>query len=193
MPLLLIVATGLLALAIFFPAAPSLTLMNTKASPRGGDFTLQGVAGAVSLSQFRGQVVLLYFGYTSCPDICPMSLGVMSTALAQLSEAEQQQLQGIFISVDPGRDSVAILDDYVTYFSPRMLGLTGSADQVAAVARQYGVAYQLGEADASGNYSVDHASIFHLIGRDGELVEALGHLTTPEVLLRQLRQLLAER
>ncbi|MBI4741688.1 MAG: SCO family protein, partial [Betaproteobacteria bacterium] len=110
-------------------------------TPRGGDFTLQGAQGAVALQSYRGKVVLMYFGYTFCPDVCPTSLSLMAQAISGLEAGERERVQGIFISVDPGRDTPARLKEYAPFFHPSIVGISGSAEQLAAVARQYGASY----------------------------------------------------
>ena len=89
----------------------------------GGDFTLLSSQGKFSLKQFRGKVVLLYFGYTKCPDVCPTSLAFLSQALNELSDDELKSVQGVFVSVDPRRDTVQVLDEYVSYFHPNLIGV----------------------------------------------------------------------
>jgi len=158
--------------------------------PPGGDFTLQAESGALSLSQFRGKVVLLYFGYTSCPDICPTSLTLMSIALARLGEAELAQVQGLFVSVDPPRDTPERLAQYSSHFHPNIIGITGSADQVAEVAQRYGAIYRQAEGETALGYTVDHSSATYLIDPQGRLSAILPHGTAPQEILQQVRQLL---
>lgn len=120
-------------------------------SRHGGDFTLQSADGPVSLSDFRGKVVLIYFGYTSCPDVCPTSLGALSAALKQLSPREMDRVQPIFISVDPERDTPGKMVEYVHYFHPKMIGVTGSIEQVRKVADRYGAYFRKAEVKDSSS------------------------------------------
>ena len=113
------------------PAPGGLTLA---APPSGGDFSLDSADGRIATQNFRGQVVALYFGYTYCPDVCPTSLAALGSALEKLTPAELAQVQPLFISVDPERDSVARLKDYAVFFHPKLKGLTGTVvDSVPAV------------------------------------------------------------
>jgi len=187
---LALVATLLLWSLFFWPPQRS-GHSASPATPPGGDFTLQSASGPLSLSQFRGKVVLLYFGYTSCPDICPTSLTLMRIALSQLSEEELAQVQGIFISVDPQRDTPERLAQYSSHFHPKIAGVTGSDEQVAEVARRYGAIYQRAEGETALGYTVDHSSVTYLIDQQGELRRVLPHGTSPNTILQQVRLLLS--
>jgi protein SCO1/2 len=160
-------------------------------APKGGDFTLQGPQGPVSLSDFRGQVVLLYFGYTWCPDICPTNLALFSRVLNELKPAELSQVQPIFVSVDPRRDNLARLQEYTEYFHTRLLGITGSDAEVAQAAALYGVAYRAVNPNTDENYAVDHSADTYLIDQQGHLLQRLPHGSSEERLLKAIRDLLS--
>ncbi|HEB95969.1 MAG TPA: SCO family protein [Sedimenticola thiotaurini] len=160
--------------------------------PKGGDFVLQSADGPVSLEQLRGKVVVLYFGYTWCPDICPTSLGLLSAALNELSTQELARFQALFISVDPERDSVERLREYAAYFHPAILGVTGTPEQLQRVARQYGAAYRIVRQDSAAGYLVDHSADLYVIDKQGRLRETLHHGTPPERILEVLKRYLAE-
>lgn len=161
------------------------------AAPAGGDFRLQSVDGPVALSDFRERVVLLYFGYTACPDICPTNLAIIGYALKQLSPAERQQVQVLFVSVDPARDDLERLAEYAAYFDSGILGITGSPAAVAEAAARYGAAYRRTEAaDSAMGYLVDHSAFTYVIDQDGELVDTLPHATPAEAIIARLRELL---
>ena len=163
------------------------------AAPTGGDFTLQSINGPVSTRDLRGKVLMLYFGYTKCPDVCPTSLAYMTQTLHELSPEELQQVVSLFISVDPKRDNVQALADYVGYFHENFIGLTGSADEIAAVARLYGAQYHEVELPGSAfGYSVNHSSATYLIDKKGELRLVFPHQTAPSIMLEGLRYLLME-
>lgn len=163
------------------------------AEPEGGDFRLQSWRGPVSLSDLRGKLVLIYFGYTWCPDICPTNLAIMSLALKQLSADEREQVQALFVSVDPARDSVERLKTFAEYFDPAILGMTGSEQAIADVARRYGAAYRRSEqGDSAMGYTVDHSSYTYVVDRNGRLVEILEHATPVERLVEVIRARLAE-
>jgi len=159
--------------------------------PKGGNFTLQSYRGAVSLSDYHGKVVVLYFGYTWCPDVCPTSLGLLTAAWDGLTEKELQQMQGLFVSVDPDRDSVERLKDYAEYFHSNLLGITGSKENLAKVAKLYGSAYRkVEQADSQMGYAMDHSADLYLIDKNGQLSGSIPHGTPPQKILASLRKLL---
>ncbi len=163
-------------------------------APTGGDFILQSRQGPVSTTRFRGKVVLLYFGYTQCPDVCPTSFSLMAQALNELTALELDKVSGIFVSVDPKRDSVERLAEYVDYFHHSFIGVTGEPDAVAAAAKLYGVQYSYTDAsDSAMGYIVNHSAAIYLIDRQGELRFAFPHETSPETMLGAIRMLLEER
>lgn len=159
--------------------------------PPAGDFLLDTAQGPLSLQQLRGKVVVLYFGYTWCPDVCPTSLALLGTALHKLEEPELNQIQPVFISVDPGRDTLERLAEYTPYFHPSLLGATGTPQQIADVAQRYGVAYAREKNGSATDYTVDHTSMTYLLDRDGKLHEVLPHGTAPEKIVAAIRRLLA--
>lgn len=163
------------------------------AAPQGGDFSLQSAAGPVSLKDFRGRWVFLYFGYTLCPDICPTNLSFIAEAFNQLKAEELQRVQGIFVSVDPERDTPDSLKRYVEYFHPDFIGLTASPEIIAEVAARYGAAYQKVVGTSALNYSVDHSAYTYVIDPAGKLRGQLEHATPPQEILRRLRELLQEK
>jgi protein SCO1/2 len=160
----------------------------------GGDFTLQSVHGPTSLGQYKGKVTAIYFGYMSCPDICPTAMWSLSEALKLLEPQQLDSFQGIFVSVDFERDSPKALDIFVKGFHPNMLGLTGtSREEVDKVARQYGVIYEkVPLEDSAMGYVIDHSSVIYLLDRDGILRYHVPHGEAPEEIARQLRKLLDE-
>ncbi|RLK50677.1 protein SCO1/2 [Alkalispirillum mobile] len=161
------------------------------AEPVGGDFTLTSKAGEVSLSDFQGQVVLIYFGYVFCPDVCPDSLARIAGALEQLDEDQQAEVQPLFISVDPERDTLEHLDHYTRWFHEDILGLTGDPEVISDVADRYGAAYRRVDGDEEAGYLVDHSSFFYLVDRDGALQEILSHGMDPGELAVALQDALA--
>ncbi|MFZ2852773.1 MAG: SCO family protein [Rhodocyclaceae bacterium] len=160
-------------------------------APKGGDFTLQGKDGSVALRDYRGKVVLLYFGYTFCPDVCPTSLSLMAQALSALTPAERERVQGIFVSLDPERDTLERLKEYAPFFHPAIVGITGTPEQLAAVAGQYGASYMKQKPDSKGLYAVDHSSITYVIDPQGQLAASLPHASTPQQIIEAVRPLLA--
>ncbi len=177
--------------AIAGQASPDTTPAIEEAPP-GGDFTLQSADGPVSLEDFRGKVVLLYFGYTKCPDVCPTSLSFMTQALNELSDEELRRVQGLFVSVDPKRDTPEILKEYVEYFHPSLVGVTGSVEEVAEVAALYGAQYYEVELEGSAfGYSVNHSAVTYLITPDGALRFIFPHGTPPQVIVEAIRYVLS--
>ncbi|MCP3868451.1 MAG: SCO family protein [Gammaproteobacteria bacterium] len=152
-------------------------------APPGGDFTLRSADGPISLKDFRGNVVFIYFGYTRCPDICPASLGYLSQALDELSEQELKKVRALLVSVDPDRDTPESLKEYVAYFHPSFIAVTGTAEEVAAAAELYGAKYYPVELEGSSfGYAVNHSTVTYLVTPDGELRFIFPHGTPPDVL-----------
>jgi protein SCO1 len=181
------VVLGLLALR-WNPHGYSLDAkLGLATAPTGGDFTLHSATGPVALADFRGKVVLIYFGYTFCPDICPTSLATTAQALSALEESELSQVRLLFVSVDPERDTVDKLKDYAAFFHPNAIGVTGTAEEVAAAAKLYGVAYWKQEVKSESGYVVDHSAYTYVVDPNGKLVGRISHGTPAPDVLRQIR------
>jgi len=158
----------------------------------GGNFTLQSDKGPVSLSDLKGKVVPLYFGYASCPDVCPTSLGQLASAIRQLSDEQQQQIQPVFVSVDPGRDTPEKLAAYADAFYPGMLGLTDKKEVIDDVTWSYRAMYKIVPMeDSAMGYSVDHSSTVYVIGKSGVIQSLAQHGTTVPELAEKLKAALA--
>jgi cytochrome oxidase Cu insertion factor (SCO1/SenC/PrrC family) len=152
----------------------------------GGPFTLSDGAGrTVTDRDFRGRYMLVYFGYTFCPDVCPTTLNEVAGALEKLGP-RAAQIQPLFITVDPRRDTAKVVADYVAAFSPRILGLTGTPAQIAEVARVYRVYYSAQRAGASGDYSVDHSNVLYLMDRSGRFVAPIRADQTAEQMAAEI-------
>jgi protein SCO1/2 len=137
----------------------------------GGPFTLRDSSGrTINDRDLRGHYVLLYFGYTYCPDVCPTTLTEVTNAMAKLGP-KADRVQPVFITVDPERDTPQVMGDYTALFTPRLLGLTGTPEQIRTVAREYRVYYQKHRTgDGPGDYSMDHSSLLYLLGPDGRFI-----------------------
>ena len=154
----------------------------------GGDFTLFQDGKPVMLSDFHGKLVLMYFGFTSCPDVCPTTLTVIASALKQLTPEELDAVQPVFISIDPERDQGEKLDAYATYFHPSFIGITGTPDEVQNVANQYGGFFVKVESDSALGYLVEHTSKTYIVSKDGQYVSVLPHDMTRDLVLSAIRR-----
>ncbi|MFT5539261.1 MAG: cytochrome oxidase Cu insertion factor (SCO1/SenC/PrrC family) [Alphaproteobacteria bacterium] len=146
-------------------------IIETAGADIGGPFSLIGAEGKpVSDADFRGRHMLIYFGYSFCPDVCPTELQAMGRALDQLG-SKAAQVTPVFVSVDPARDTPAQLEEYVRAFHPRMVGLTGDKSAIDKVVKSYRAYYRIGPPSKPGamDYLVDHTSFIYLIGPDGKL------------------------
>ena len=165
----------------------------TKKQKLGGAFTLKATTGEVSLSDYKGKVVVLYFGYTSCPDICPTSLAILTAAFQQLDEEAKKEIQPILISLDPERDTPEKLKQYVSYFIPNMIGLTGDLKDIKRIAKNYKVNFRKTDTESAIGYVVDHSSIYFIIGRNGELFTHLMHNSNPTEIAEKIKLALTKK
>jgi protein SCO1/2 len=153
----------------------------------GGPFRLTDHTGrAVTEQDFAGRWLLVYFGYTFCPDVCPTELGAMADALDLLGP-EGERVTPVFITIDPERDTPEALADYVSRFHPRMVGLTGSAEQVAEAARRYRVYFARARSADHTDYLMDHSSFVYLVGPEGRVHSLFRPGTAPEAMAAALR------
>ncbi len=191
---ILVVIAGLLAalvlgLALFWmPEMPERPLPKA-AMAAGGDFTLESASGPVSLKDYRGKLVLVYFGYTFCPDICPTSLASTAEGLKQLKPEEAARVAMIFISVDPERVTPPRLKEYAEFFHPSLVGVTGTPENLAEIAKRYGVFYARQKVEtAGGGYVVDHSADTYVVGPNGQLVGKIAHATPPDRVVAEIRK-----
>lgn len=156
------------------------------------DFTLTAHTGEpLTLSDLRGQVVVIYFGYTNCPDICPTTFANYKRLKAALTEDEQAQLSVVFLSVDGERDTPERLAAYVAAFDPAFIGLTGDDADVRLVARDFGVFYQRQDYSNETNYLVDHTASTFVVGPEGQLRIVYPHGTDPAIMAQGVSRLMA--
>jgi len=159
-------------------------------SELGGPFTLETKEGPFSLSDIEGKVGVVYFGFLSCTEACPASIGVVQAAYKQLTDDERNGVQFLFISVDPDRDSLDDLYDFGDYYDNDLLALTGTQEQIDKVSSDYGVFFELTDLEGSAlGYTVDHSSRFYMIDKNGELFTTMSHSTTPSELAARIKQL----
>lgn len=158
----------------------------------GGPFTLTDHTGKrVTEKDFEGKYMLIYFGYTFCPDVCPTSLSIISDALDQLSGEELDKLTPVFVSVDHERDTPEVLASYVPHFHEKLVGLTGSAEEIKSAAKVFKAFYaKVNEDDPDGNYLMDHSSTTYLMGPDGAFVMHFNHGTPPADMAKRLAEVL---
>jgi protein SCO1/2 len=156
-------------------------------APVGGPFELTDQTGhRRSDADFRGKLVVLYFGYTYCPDVCPTELQSISLALDRLG-ATAEAVQPLFITVDPERDTPARLADFVSSFHPRLIGLTGSPAEIRKTAIAYRTFFAKNSAAAPGDYSVDHTGFIYLVGKDGQYLGFLPPGLAPDAIADAIR------
>ena len=178
-----LIAAAILSLALVIAAA-ALVLRAGGGGPIsvgealiGGPFSLTDHNGRrVTEKDFLGKYMLVFFGYTYCPDLCPTELQVMSEAVEKLG-AKGEAIQPIFISFDPGRDTPASLKAYVENFSPRLIGLTGTEEEIAKAAKAYRVYYKKIDNGGASDYLMDHSTIVYLMGPDGKFIKHFTYST----------------
>lgn len=155
----------------------------------GGPFSLVDQTGArVTQENFRGRYMFIYFGYTFCPDVCPAELQTMSRALDLLDAKTAARIQPLFFTVDPERDTVEILADYMGHFHPSFRGLTGTKEEVKAAAQSYRVYFARAEDESATDYLMEHSSIIYVMGPDGRFVNHFPYGTSPEEMAAKLEE-----
>lgn len=162
-------------------------IFSTAALSLGGDFTLTADDGtAYSLSDSRGKVVVLSFGYTYCPDVCPTALAVVANALNKLGE-DAENVDALFISLDPDRDTPEHLREYTRFFHPGLRGLTGAPQQLKEIADRYRVRYAFVGKGETERYTLDHSASLYIVDTRGKLFRIIPHGLPPKVLADGLR------
>ena len=156
------------------------------------DFDLQSDQGAVHLSDYQGKVVVIYFGYTYCPDVCPATLGTIHTALRQIGERAAGDVQVVMVSVDPERDTPERLGEYMRAIDPSFVGVSGTLEETSAVTKQYGVFHAKQETTSAAGYLVDHTSSVFGVDRQGRLRLLWSFDHTADEMAQDLKRLLGE-
>lgn len=185
---LIVIGAGGLAVLTLFPAsAPLITKSLT--GGMGGPFTLTASDGrTVTDRSYRGKWLLIYFGYTNCPDACPLALNNIGLALQTLGPGAAN-LQPLFITVDPKRDTRDVLATYLKSFDPRIVALTGTTEQIAAIVREYHVYVDLQENGGKDSF-VNHSSIFYMVNPKGKFVNIVHGAASGKELANKLRQMM---
>jgi len=159
----------------------------------GGPFSLTDQNGMPRTdADFRGRYMLMFFGYTYCPDVCPTTLAVMSAALDMMGQ-RAERIVPIFVTVDPKRDTPETMKTYLSAFGPRWVGLTGTPDEIAAIAKAYRVYFKI-NAGEDGNYTVDHSGVVYLMKPDGSYLANYSLANAPDTMAADLtRRTIAAR
>jgi len=185
----LIVSIGVVAISHATPAFKTGAFDPPRAAP---DFALRGSNGAeLKLSKYRGKVVALGFGYTSCPDVCPTTLAYLADARKKLG-ASAQDFQVIYVTVDPDRDNVALLRKYLEVFDPTFLGGTGTTAQLAEARKDFGITATREQIKGSTNYYVHHSAFVYLIDRAGKIRVVMPYGVSPDDMVHDVKLLLNE-
>lgn len=158
----------------------------------GGPFVLTDETGAaLSNEDLKGRYMLVFFGYTYCPDVCPTTLTVLTQALDMLDPKVADQVEPVFITIDPKRDTASALGDYSQHFHDKIHYLTGTPEQIADVAKAYRVFYQKVESEDFSDYLMDHSTITYVMGPDGRYVSHFGFNSAPEDIAKELTERIA--
>jgi len=191
---------GLGALALGALGAAAMVVANFRPEPGshaalaiGGPFTLTGSDGkTVTDRSFRGKWMMVYFGYTFCPDACPTTLNDIAETLTELGPLASK-ITPVFVTIDPERDTPEVMGRYVNSFDPRIVGLTGSAEAIAEVAKEYRVYYKkrpIGQ--RPDDYLMDHSSIIYIMNPEGRYVTLISAEQKPAQMATRLRQLISQ-
>ena len=136
-------------------------------------FTLRTDAGPVSLGDFEGKLVLLFFGYSNCPDACPTTLVKVASAVSSLDSADAEEVRLVFVTIDPARDTAEVVGEYVRHFDDRFIGASGTEEEIERVAGLYGIFRRAGEGSVGEGYLIEHVRTLMVIGREGKLREVI--------------------
>jgi protein SCO1 len=188
--IMILATAGALVLSSRLGTAPDLhgTLLDPPLP--AADFALETAGGErLGPQAFRGQLVVLFFGFTNCPDICPMTMHRLSEAMAELGD-RADQVQVILVSVDPERDPPEVIDGYAKRFDPRFLGLTGSDEELRVVTSSYGIFYARNEVEGETGYTVDHSASTLVLDRNGNLRLVWPFDTSAEAMAHDLQHLI---
>lgn len=154
-------------------------------------FTLNTIDGEVSKKSFEGKVLAVYFGYTYCPDVCPTTLSTLAAALDTFDKAKTQNFVGLFVSVDPDRDTLKNIKEYAQYFHPNFIAATSNKANIDEITKRYESYYEKVELENSAmGYSVSHTSYIYLFDKDGNFIERIDHFSDPQIIQKTLNKVL---
>jgi protein SCO1/2 len=160
--------------------------------PIGGEFTLTDHDGQpFSLSSLKGKVALIFFGYTMCPDACPTTLSKLSSAYARLTPEERARVKTVYISIDPERDTPAVMKEHLTYFGVDAIGLTGAVEDTARVARQFGAHFEKTSEKTAGGYLMSHTVSIFGVDDEGRTRLLIDYEASVDLVVKEIRALLA--
>jgi protein SCO1/2 len=172
------------------PEAPKFMASDVTGTAFGRDFALTDHTGrARTLADFRGKAVVLFFGYTQCPDVCPTTLATLAETMQRLGP-DAADVQVLFVTVDPERDTAELLSHYVTAFNPSFIGLSGDADATARTAKEFKILYQKQPGKAPGSYTMDHSAGTFIFDPQGRLRVYVSYGQGADVFAHDIRELL---
>ncbi len=185
-----VVLFAALALAACGPDAPKFKASDVTGTTYGRDFALTDHTGKPrTLADYRGKAVVLFFGYTQCPDVCPTTLSELAEAMKRLGP-DADRVQVLFVTIDPERDTPALLAQYVPAFDPRFVGLYGDADATARTAKEFKVIYQKQPGPTPSTYTMDHSAGTFIFDPQGRLRLYVGYGQGPDVFVHDIKELL---
>jgi protein SCO1/2 len=187
---------GIVAVGVLFFGKPETFHGTTYVEPypRATEFSLpRGDGGSFQLSSMRGKIVLLFFGYTSCPDVCPTTLAELNQALGKLSKDESSRVRVVFVTVDPGRDTPERVQTYVDHFNPDFIGLSGTEDELSKIWKEYGVTREIVDSTSVAGYLVNHTARVTLIDGNGNLRVSYSFDTPVNDIVHDLELVLREK
>jgi protein SCO1/2 len=186
----MLMVAGALALSGCGPGSPKFKASDVTGAGFGRDFALSDPTGRQrTLADYRGKVVVLFFGYTQCPDVCPTTLAALAQTMKALG-ADASRVQVVFVTVDPDRDTAEVLASYVTAFDPSFVGLRGDAEAIARTAKEFRILYQKQPGRTPESYTVDHSAGTFVFDQQGRLRLYVGNGQEPEVFAHDIRELL---
>lgn len=172
------------------PSAPAFNGVDITGASYARDFALTDAAGKRrTLAEFRGKLVVVFFGFAQCPDVCPTTLADLAQVKKRLG-SDGERIQVVFITVDPERDSPQVLASYVPAFDPSFIGLTGTSEEIAAAAREFKVFYQKVAGKTETSYTIDHTAGAYVFDREGRVRLFIRHATGAEAIAADLQRLL---